>query len=160
QMERHQIGGCDTRAMATRWPVWASELAWIFEGDEPQPRQIDGVNTVLNRARLADYLTRFGEDRDVRDLLILDVLANAAGLPITSTGLAEDKPSLSLRPFRIWEYSWLYKALHLSRGGARVLDLGGPATHLSLLAAITGCSVVSIDINPQFVSASQECASA
>jgi len=54
----------------------------------------------------------------------------------------------------------LYKVLGLSAGGMNVLDLGGPATHLSVLAAIAGCQVTSVDINPEFVEAANECARA
>ena len=141
-------------------PEWASNLAWVCEDDEALPPTMDGINVVLNRARLASYLAEFGHDRDIRDLLVLDVLATAAGLPFSSTGLLDGLPTLALRPFRIWEYTWLYKVLGLGNGDARILDLGGPGTHVSILAALAGCSVTSIDINPEFVRAAQECAEA
>jgi ubiquinone/menaquinone biosynthesis C-methylase UbiE len=67
---------------------------------------------------------------------------------------------LALRPFRIWEYAWLFKALSLGNGGVKILDLGGPATHLTILAALAGCSVTSVDLNPEFVRSAQECADA
>jgi 2-polyprenyl-3-methyl-5-hydroxy-6-metoxy-1,4-benzoquinol methylase len=136
-------------------PAWASELAWVSDGDQFLPSAMDGINVVLNRARLATYLSQFGDDKDVRDLLILDAVAHAAGLAFTSTGAPEAVPSLALRPFRIWEYAWLFKILGLSKGGVQILDLGGPATHLSILAALAGCNVTSIDINPEFVRAAQ-----
>jgi hypothetical protein len=41
-----------------------------------------------------------------------------------------------------------------------VLDLGGASTHLSVLAALAGCQVTTIDINPVFVQAARECAEA
>ena len=141
-------------------PVWAREMAWISTGDEHIPSEIEGVNLVLNRRRLAEFLTRFAEDRDVWDLLALDVLGVAAGLPLSSTGAEETTPNLTIRPFRLWEYAWLYKTLQLSAGGLRVLDLGGPASHLSILAALAGCRVTSLDINPTFVKAGQDCAEA
>jgi len=130
----------------------------VSDGDEHLPSAIDGINLVMNRTRLAAFLTQFAEDRDVRDLLALDVLGVTAGLPLSSTGAAEAIPTLAFRPFRIWEYTWLYKTLGLSKGGAGILDLGGPASHLTILAALAGSSVTSIDVNPTFVDAAQECA--
>jgi SAM-dependent methyltransferase len=90
--------------------------------------------------------------------LALDVFGFAAGLPLSSTGAADSGPLLVERPFRLWEYAWLYKVLGLASGQARVLDLGGPATHISVLAAIAGCTVTSIDINPEFVDHAQDVA--
>lgn len=138
-------------------PAWAKEIAGVSD-DEGQPSEIDGINLPLNRARLARFLTVFANDQDLADLLTLDVLGTAAGLPLSSTGLAESLPSLVLRPFRLWEYAWLYRILNLSAGGLRVLDLGGPATHLTLLAAIAGCDVITLDVNVEFVAAARECA--
>ena len=139
-------------------PKWAIEMAWVSDHDVALPSVVEGVNVVLNRVRLAAFLTDFAEDRDVRDLLALDALGAASGLPLSSTGEPESIPLLTLRPFRIWEYAWLYKCLGLSAGGAKVLDLGGPASHLSVLSAIAGCRVTSLDINPVFVQAAKECA--
>lgn len=141
-------------------PAWALEMALVSEGDGGLAPAIDGINLVLNRMRLATFLAEFVNDRDVRDLLTLDVLGTMAGLPLSSTGAQETTPSLALRPFRIWEYVWLYQSLGLSSGGLKVLDLGGPASHLSLLAAFAGCHVTSVDINPTFVEAAQECGQA
>lgn len=135
--------------------AWPTE---VTDEDKSQPSEIDGINLPLNRARLARFLTEFADDRDVADLLTLDVVGTAAGLPLTSTGEAEALPSLVLRPFRLWEYVWLYRVLNLSAGGIRVLDLGGPATHLTVLAALAGCRVTTLDINPEFIDAAQECA--
>jgi 2-polyprenyl-3-methyl-5-hydroxy-6-metoxy-1,4-benzoquinol methylase len=146
--------------MSWNFPGWASELAWLSEDDRDLPLSLDAVNLALNRARLAAFLSEFAEDKDVRDFLALDLLGTIAGLPLSSTGLAEQAPGLASRPFRLWEYVWLYKALGLSDGGMKVLDLGGPATHLSVLAAIAGCHVTSVDINPEFVRAANECAQA
>jgi SAM-dependent methyltransferase len=135
-------------------------MATVSAEDEVLPSAIDGANLVLNRLRLAAFLAEFAEDRDVGDLLALDVMGAAAGIPLSSTGLAEDTPGLATRPFRIWEYVWLYKSLKLSEGRRRVLDLGGPASHLSVLAALAGCQVTTVDINPVFVHAARECAEA
>lgn len=146
--------------MSPPLPAWAREMSWMSDEDAGLPAAIDGVNLVLNRARLAAFLARFAEDKDVRDLLALDVLGMAAGLPLSSTGLEESEPTMAARPFRLWEYVWLYKSLGLAAGGLRVLDLGGPASHLSVLAALAGCRVTSVDINPAFVRAAQECAGA
>ena len=155
-----ESGDCNTGNMSWNFPGWASELAWLSEDDRDLPWSLDAVNLVLNRARLAAFLSEFAEDKDVRDFLALDLLGTTAGLPLSSTGLAETVPSLASRPFRLWEYVWLYKVLGLSAGGMNVLDLGGPATHLSVLAAIAGCQVTSVDINPEFVEAANECARA
>ena len=138
--------------------LWAQEMAGVVAGDEQLASDLDGFNLVLNRMRLATFLSRFADDKNVQDFLLLDVIAASMGLPVTSTGIREEIPSLALRSFRLWEYVWLYKALRLGGGGLKVLDLGGPASHLSILAALAGCHVTSIDINPDFVRASQECA--
>ncbi len=144
--------------MLTNLPAGPLEMAGVCGGDECLPAEIDNLNLVLNRARLAAFLARFAADKDVRDLLTLDVLGTAAGVPFTSTGVVEPAAALVLRPFRIWEYAWLYKSLGLSAGGIDVLDLGGPASHVYLLAALAGCCVTSLDINPAFVHAAQESA--
>lgn len=39
-----------------------------------------------------------------------------------------------------------------------MLDLGGPASHVTILAALAGSAVTSVDLNPEFVRAGQECA--
>ena len=121
-------------------------MAWVSDDDGALPSETDGINVVLNRIRLAKFLVCFAEDKDVRDLLALDVLGSAVGLPLSSTGLLEDSAVLATRPFRLWEYAWLYKSLRLNQGGRKVLDLGGPASHLSVLAAIAECDVTSVDI--------------
>jgi len=139
-------------------PAWAAELALLTKEDAHLPSGLDGINLVLNRARLAAFLAEFAEDKDLRDLLALDLIAHSSGLPLSSSGLPESSPALASRPFRLWEYVWLYKSLRLSSGGLHVLDLGGPSTHLSILAALAGCRVTSVDINPEFVSAARECA--
>ena len=144
--------------MPTPPPISAAELAGITDGDEVLDAHIDGINLALNRRRLVAFLEQFGADRDVRDLLALDVFGFATNLPLSSTGAADSGPLLVERPFRLWEYTWLYKVLGLASGQVRVLDLGGPATHISVLAAIAGCPVTSIDINPEFVDRAQEVA--
>src|SRR5438034_5411147 len=144
--------------MSRETPEWAAELAGFSDDDRHLPFTLDGVNVVLNRARLAAFLVQFARDRDVRDFLTLDLVGTTAGLPLSSTGLTEAGPNLPTRPFRIWEYVWLYKVLGLTRGGLKVLDLGGPASHLSILAAMAGCHVISVDINDDFVQAARDCA--
>ena len=146
--------------MNSALPAWALEMAQAEATDTALPFSIPGVNVVLNRARLACFLAAFSEDRDIQDLITLDIAAKAAGLPVSSTGLTGNTEPLALRPFRIWEYCWLYKSLGLSRGGWKVLDLGGPASHLSMLAAKAGCNVISLDVNPDIVRAGQDCARA
>jgi SAM-dependent methyltransferase len=135
-------------------------MAYSVPGDEAFPADLEGINIVLNRARLASFLGEFAEDKDVRDLLALDLIAQNAGFSLSSTGVAEPEATLLLRPFRLWEYTWLYKTLRLSKGALRVLDLGGPATPLSMLAALAGCRVTSLDINPEAVKNAEECARA
>ncbi|MDQ2945171.1 MAG: methyltransferase domain-containing protein [Acidobacteriota bacterium] len=139
-------------------PDWPRELAGYRSGDETLPADLPDLNVVLNRARLAEFLRRFADDSDVRDFLILDVLSVAADAEISSTGEVEDWPALALRPFRLWEYVWLYKALGLYEPGRRVLDLGGPASHIAMAAALSGNTVHSIDINPRIVEAGRQCA--
>src|SRR5205085_4483941 len=109
--------------MPPELPAWTLEMAWADGADAGLPSVTDGINLVLNRLRLAAFLARFAEDKDVRDLLALDALGATIGLPLSSTGAVESVPSLALRPFRIWEYTWLYKSLGLSSGGLNVLDL-------------------------------------
>jgi len=151
---------CHTEDVPYLPPAWALETAEASAEDEGFPSTLDGVNLVLNRMRLAAFLAKFADDKDVRDFLTLDVMGAAVGIPLSSTGVATDGPGLATRPFRIWEYVWLYKTLNLSTGGRSVLDLGGPASHLSVLAALAGCRVTSIDVNPAIVAAAQECAGA
>jgi SAM-dependent methyltransferase len=112
----------------------------------------------LNRARLARFLAEFADDSDVRDLLLLDLLGVALDAPMSSTGTVVGIPPLAERPFRLWEYAWLYKGLGLDAGGLDVLDLGGPASHLVILSALAGNRVVSLDINPAIVSTARDCA--
>ena len=140
-------------------PQWAADLVGLKPEDEALPAAFPGVNVALNRARLAQFLTEFADDSDVRDLLLLDLLGVSADAPVSSTGIVEEFPALILRPFRIWEYTWLYKALNLARGGLDILELGGPASHLVILAALAGNRVVSVDINPEIVEAARNCAS-
>lgn len=147
-----------TGMMADTPAAWAEQLAEMRDGDERLDPSIGRINLVWNRARLAAFLSEFSEDRDVRDLLTLDLLGITTGIPLSSTGAAENLPSLIFRPFRLWEYVSIYKTLGLSSGGLKVLDLGGPATHLSLLAAIAGSTVTSVDINAGFVDAAKACA--
>ena len=133
-------------------------MAWVSDDDADLEAALGDVNLVLNRVRLAAFLSSFAQDRDVKDMLALDLLGAAMGLPLSSTGAAGVTEALTIRPFRIWEYLWLYKCLGLSAGGLKVLDLGGPASHLSILAAIAGCRVTSVDVNPEIVEAAKACA--
>jgi len=138
---------------------WALRVVeWIPE-DAGLPGGLDTTNLSLNRRRLAEFLDSFGRDSDVHDFLLLDLLGVQTGSEISSSGEIEDVADLSLRPFRLWEYIWLYKALRLSEGGQAVLDLGGPASHLLLSAALAGNRVHSVDLNPRIVEAGRRCAS-
>ncbi len=137
---------------------WPRELAGYGPGDENFPGDLADLNVVLNRARLAEFLRRFADDSDLRDFLLLDLLSVATDAEISSTGEVEDWPALALRPFRLWEYVWLYKALAFYEPGRRVLDLGGPASHIVMAAALAGNAVHSIDINPRIIEAGRQCA--
>jgi 2-polyprenyl-3-methyl-5-hydroxy-6-metoxy-1,4-benzoquinol methylase len=121
--------------------------------DDKLPDSIDRLNLVLNRRRLRTFLEVFSSDADVRDILLLDSLAQSMGLPLSSTGLVDLDRSLALRPFRTWEYVWLFKILELRRGGMRVLDLGGPISHIVFLAALAGNEVLTLDIDERAVDA-------
>ncbi len=138
---------------------WSLEMASVSPGDSQMPFDFAGINAQLNRARLASFLTEFENDRDVHDLLNLDVIGATAGLPLSSTGAVEGEPNLALRPFRLWEYAWLYKVVGLGCGGMSVLDLGGPASHLTVLSALCGARVTSLDVNPKYVQQGLECVS-
>ncbi len=76
-------------------------MAWVSSEDKDFPVTIDGSNLVLNRMRLAAFLGKFAEDQDVADLLSLDAIAAASGIPLTSTGLSEYGLGLATRPFRV-----------------------------------------------------------
>ena len=138
-------------------PQWAAELVGLTPEDRTLPADLPGVNLALNRLRLARFLAEFAKDGDVRDLLLLDLLGVAIDAPVSSTGTVEDIPTLAQRPFRLWEYAWLYKGLELDAGGLDVLDLGGPASPLVILAALAGNRVVSVDINPTIIAAARTC---
>jgi len=137
--------------LVSPWADRVSSADVVTDNDFPE--NIDGVNTVLNRRRLARWLSVFGQDADVNDFLLLDAIINSLDIPVTSTGATGPSSSLGLRPFRLWEYCWIYKCLALAKGDLNVLDIGGPGSHLSLLTALAGNSVQSIDLNPAFVDA-------
>jgi 2-polyprenyl-3-methyl-5-hydroxy-6-metoxy-1,4-benzoquinol methylase len=132
---------------------WIEETVGLRSEDASLPAGLRNLNVTLNRRRLAEFLQQFEGDSDVRDLLLLDLLGVATETEISSTGETNDFPALSFRPFRLWEYTWLYKGLGLADGGHRVLDLGGPASHLVIAAALAGNRVETIDLNPAIVEA-------
>jgi SAM-dependent methyltransferase len=139
---------------------WVREVVdWLPE-DSDLPGGLDFLNLTLNRRRLAEFLERFGNDSDVQDFLLLDLLGVATGSEISSTGEVETVPDLSLRPFRLWEYIWLYKVLRLHAGGKSVLDLGGPASHIVLAAGLARNKIRTVDLNPRIVEAGLRCAAA
>lgn len=127
-------------------------------GDENLPGAVDRWNLVMNRRRLQEFVGQFAGDADVRDFLLLDGLAELAGLELSSTGLTDPDRGIALRPFRIWEYVWIFKALGLREGGLNVLDLGGPISHLTFLAAIAGNQVLSLDIDERAIQANRRSA--
>jgi SAM-dependent methyltransferase len=138
----------------------AAELINLLPADTDLPEGLDSINLTLNRRRLKKFLDTFSFDSDLQDYLVLDVIAGAVGADISSTGELHDASYLASRPFRLWEYVWLHKLLQFSDGGRSVLDLGGPASHLTISAALAGNDVLSIDVNPQIVEAGRRCASA
>ena len=140
--------------------AWAAEMAELELEDAGLPGGLNKLNLTLNRLRLAQFLDEFAADCDVRDFLLLDSLGLAIEARMSSTGLVEDASALPLRPFRLWEYVWLFKALGLAKGRFDVLDLGGPASHVVLLGAIAGNRVTSLDTNPVIVEAGRVCAQA
>jgi SAM-dependent methyltransferase len=147
--------------MQSEVDLFSDSLRQVVEwlpGDESLPGGLQSINLTLNRKRLAEFLDRFQTDSDLRDFLMLDVLAAAIGAKISSTGEEEEVSELALRPFRLWEYVWLYKVLELSEPRKRVLDLGGPASHLLILATLAGNQTRSLDINPRIVEAGRNCA--
>lgn len=137
---------------------WAQQVAEWDPEDAGLPANLDAINLVLNRNRLASFLEQFWSDSDLQDLLLLDLLAVGIDAEISSTGELEEVPDLALRCFRLWEYVWLYKTLELFEGGKSVLDLGGPASHLVIAAACAGNRIHSIDLNPHIVEAGRRCA--
>ncbi|HYL36197.1 MAG TPA: methyltransferase domain-containing protein [Bryobacteraceae bacterium] len=139
---------------------WVQQVVEWAPEDANLPGSLDSINLTLNRRRLAEFLQHFRSDSDVRDFLLLDLLGVAIGAEISSTGEVEVVPDLSLRPFRLWEYIWLYKILGLGAGGNSVLDLGGPASHIVISAALAGNKVHSLDLNPRIVQAGRRCADA
>ncbi len=137
---------------------WVQKVVEWAPQDGSLPGGLDALNLALNRRRLAEFLEHFWSDSDVQDFLLLDLLAVGVGAEISSTGEIELVPDLSTRPFRLWEYIWLYKALGLAEGGKSVLDLGGPASHVIIAAALARNRIHSVDLNPRIVEAGRQCA--
>ncbi len=137
-----------------------NKLVGYLPEDSNLPRGLESISLTLNRRRLADFLDRFASDSDLQDFLLLDLLAVAIDARISSTGELELVPDLGLRPFRLWEYVWLYKTLRLAAGGKTILDLGGPASHIVISAALAGNHLHSVDLNPAIVEAGRHCAGA
>src|SRR5579863_8576832 len=96
---------------------WVLQAVDWVPNDIALPDGLDCINMVLNRRRLAEFLERFWSDSDLQDFLVLDLVAVGAESEISSTGEVEELADLALRPFRLWEYIWLYKSLRLSEGG-------------------------------------------
>jgi hypothetical protein len=92
--------------------------------------------------------------------LLLDGLASQAGLSINASGLAGVAGGLALRPYRWWEYVWLYKGLGLRAGGLRVLQIGGCVSHVGFLAAMAGNQVLALDGDLRAVESANRAAAA
>jgi 2-polyprenyl-3-methyl-5-hydroxy-6-metoxy-1,4-benzoquinol methylase len=137
---------------------WVQQLVEWAPEDTSLPGGLNSLNLTLNRKRLAEFVEHFSTDSDTQDFLLLDLLAAGIGAEISSTGEVELVADLSTRPFRLWEYIWLYKALGFAEGGKSVLDLGGPASHVLMAAALSGNRVHSVDLNPRIVEAGRQCA--
>ncbi len=113
--------------------------------DGQLPSDLERPNIVLNRKRLERFLDAFGADSDVRDLLLLDSLAQVAAFELAAADLPAVDATLAMRPFRLWEYVWAFKGLGLRSGGLKVLDAGGATSPLTVLAAMAGNAVVAVD---------------
>jgi 2-polyprenyl-3-methyl-5-hydroxy-6-metoxy-1,4-benzoquinol methylase len=137
---------------------WTGGTNLEHADDDLLPASIDRHNLVLNRPRLRKFLERFASDADLRDFLLLDSLSLSSQISLTSTGVVDSDRSLALRPYRTWEYVWLFKGLDLRRGDMQVLDLGGPLSHLTFMAALAGNEVLSLDTNESNVEACKQTA--
>jgi hypothetical protein len=89
--------------------AWARDVVPMQTGDSAFPWMFPGVNTVLNRGRLARWLTEFRDDADVAEFLLLDIVAMALQIDISST---------SVRTLSWW---------HAPRSRARLLPRYGSA---------------------------------
>jgi hypothetical protein len=76
----------DTENMPPQLPTWAQKMAWVSQDDASFPAELEGINLVLNRVRLATFLSDVAKDRDVKDLLAIDLLCSDMGVPLSSTG--------------------------------------------------------------------------
>jgi SAM-dependent methyltransferase len=148
----------DASQAAMGFSAWVRQAVEWTDQDAGLPSGLESIHLTLNRNRLANFLDHFSDDSDLKDFLILDLLAAGIDAGISSTGELEEVPDLSIRPFRLWEYIWLFKTLRLSEGGRSVLDLGGPASHIVISAAFAGNRVHSLDLNPRIVEAGRRCA--
>jgi SAM-dependent methyltransferase len=61
-------------------------------------------------------------------------------------------------PDTLWQHVWLYKVLGLRAGGCDVLDVGGPASHLTMLAAAAGNRATSVHPEPRLLAVARRCA--
>jgi SAM-dependent methyltransferase len=151
-------GGVNTHEAFGTIPAWAAEMADLDRNDSALPDEMSGVNVCLNRARLARFLADFAADADLRDFVTLDVLACATGIPLSFTGELETTATLVRDPASLWQQVWLYKVLGLGAGGAAVLDIGGPASHLTMLAAAAGNRVTSVHAEPRLLAVARRAA--
>jgi SAM-dependent methyltransferase len=138
-------------------PAWAAEMAGL-DRDDALAAEMSGVNIYLNRARLAHFLAEYALDADLRDFVTLDVLACATGIPLSFTGELETAAALVRHPGTLWQHVWLYKVLGLRAGGCDVLDVGSPASHLTMLAAAAGNRVTSVHPEPRLLAVARRCA--
>ncbi len=141
-----------------RVPAWAAEMAGLDRDDLALTVETPGVNSCLNRARLARFLAEFAADADLRDFIMLDVLACATGIPLSFTGELETSATLVRDPTSLWQQVWLYKVLGLRAGGCAVLDAGGPASHLTMLMAAAGNRITSVHPEPRLLAVARRCA--
>lgn len=140
-------------------PVWAAEMAGLDRDDAALAPEMSSVNVCLNRPRLARFLAEFAADADLRDFVTLDVLARATSIPLSFTGELESSATLVRDPASLWQQLWLYKVLGLRAGGRRVLDIGGPASHLTMLAAAAGNRITSVHDEPRLLALARRCSS-
>ena len=149
--EAFQIGGVTI-------PAWAAEMSGLGPEDASQPIETLSANVCLNRARLARFLSECAGDGDVRDFAALDVMACATGIPLSFTAEPDSVTGIVRHPINLWQHVWLYKTLGLRAGGLTVLDVGGPAAHLTVLAAAAGNHVASVHGDPRVLAVGRRCA--
>jgi SAM-dependent methyltransferase len=111
----------------------------------------------LNRPMLERDLPEIGHDRWAGELRRLVAEYREQGLPLVNGDLAFSNllegpaQMLTCHPYRLWEYSSLFKVLGEPHGGSTFLDVGGAASPLPFLLAEHGARGVTLDLQPLLV---------